>query len=212
VAAVSATFFSNSDGRIPAYLVVVALHVAAIFGSFNANTIRALSAERRTSPITVFILPDESSISTPVKPTNWLAGAPRLTPRVREALPSLPLVDIPPSSETASPEPVVARLPGLVNQAIEPPVLDQARSPATAEFYPESSRKKHEFGTTTLEATIFGGGAVIGEVQIQHSSGFAGLDQAAVRWLRHTIWTPPTQNGFAVSSRVSHSVQFDQGV
>ena len=206
--AVSATLFSNSDGRIPAYVAIVALHVVAILGSFNAKTIRALPAERRAAPITVFFLPSESSISKTVKSSDSLAWAARITPRIREALPSLPLVDIPVSPEMASPEPVVARMPALVNPVTEPPVLDQARSPTAAEFYPESSKKRHEFGTVTLEVTVSGGGAVVGDVRIQHSSGFAGLDQAAIRWIRHTIWTPPSRNGFAIPTQITYMVQF----
>jgi TonB family protein len=127
---------------------------------------------------------------------------------VQEALPSVPAINIPELAETSSPQAVVARMPSLVNSVTEPPVLDQARSPAAAEFYPESSKKRHEFGTVTLEATISGGGAVVGEVKIQHSSGFAALDQAAVRWIRHTSWSLPTRNGFPVATSVSYNVSF----
>jgi TonB family protein len=210
VAAVSTTLFSNSDGRIPAYVAIVTLHVAAIFGSLNISTTRTQTEEQQASPITVFLL-SKNGISTSTS-TNWLAGVPSLRTHVQEALHSVPAINIPEFAETFSPQPVVARLPALVNTVTEPPVLDQARSPAAVEFYPESSKKRHESGAVTLEATISGGGTVIGEVKIQHSSGFAALDQAAVRWIRHTLWAPSTQNGFPTVANVTCIVGFADSV
>lgn len=207
MAAVSATLFSNSDGRIPAYVAVVALHVAAISGLLDLSTRTAQTEEPQAAPITVFFLSNVNGVSTSTS-TNWLAGVPSLRTRVQEALPSVPAINIPELAETSSPQPVVARLPTQGNPVTEPPVLDQARSPAIAGFYPESSKTRHEFGTVTLEVTISGGGVAVGEVKIQHSSGFAALDQAAVRWIKHTIWSPPSQSGFAVSTRVNYAVSF----
>ncbi len=68
-----------------------------------------------------------------------------------------------------------------------------------ADFYPPASRKAGEEGLTTVEACLDDRGKVL-RTAIVESSGFPGLDDAALKMMTALPMKPATFNGKAVAS------------
>lgn len=72
--------------------------------------------------------------------------------------------------------------------------------------YPRLSERRGEQGRVVLRVLISPQGGVA-DVKIQHSSGYARLDEAAVQAMRQAHFRPYTENGIAHSARVD--IPFD---
>jgi len=82
--------------------------------------------------------------------------------------------------------------------------------PSTDEYYPDASRRLGEQGTAFVKLCIGAGGRLVGDPQIQRSSGSSRLDQAAVRYARATSghFEPETRNGAAVTVCTALPIKF----
>lgn len=98
----------------------------------------------------------------------------------------------------AAPQPAPA--PALAPAAASAPVIQppqRKRSPVPE--YPPASRRAGEAGTVQLRVYVLADGKP-GEVQIQKSSGFGKLDEAAVRGVqRDWLFAPGTEDGKPVA-------------
>jgi TonB family protein len=94
------------------------------------------------------------------------------------------------SEETRSPIYVAARL--LVGA---PPV------------YPDSSRRVGEAGSVALRTRVMSDGKV-DQVEVVTGSGFAALDQAAVKAVSAWTFAPATRDGAPMASLVTHTITF----
>ena len=83
---------------------------------------------------------------------------------------------------------------------------DYLRNPPPS--YPESSRLAHEEGVVTLLVDVGNSGNPT-SVRLRESSGYSGLDQAAVRAVRGWKFRPAMMGGMAVASSVSIPVRFE---
>lgn len=75
-----------------------------------------------------------------------------------------------------------------------------------APVYPRLSERRGEQGRVVLRVLISPQGTVA-DVKIQHSSGYARLDEAAVQAVRQARFRPYTENGIAYPARVD--IPFD---
>lgn len=75
-----------------------------------------------------------------------------------------------------------------------------------APVYPRLSERRGEQGRVVLRVLISPRGTVA-DVKIQHSSGYARLDEAAVQAVRQARFQPYTENGIAYPARVD--IPFD---
>src|SRR5215469_3462984 len=82
--------------------------------------------------------------------------------------------------------------------------------PSTDEYYPDASRRLGEQGTAFVKLCIGAGGRLVGDPQIQRSSGSSRLDQAAVRYAKATSghFEPETRNGAPVTVCTALPIKF----
>lgn len=88
------------------------------------------------------------------------------------------------------------------------PKFDARRSPSTDEYYPPTSRRLGEEGTTTVAICIGPEGRVTGTPKVEKTSGSSRLDEAAIKYATRTRWTPATENGKPVEVCSSFNVRF----
>jgi protein TonB len=88
------------------------------------------------------------------------------------------------------------------------PKFDTRRSPSTDEYYPPTSRRMGEQGTTTVSVCITPEGRVSGDPKVEKSSGSARLDEAATKYATKTRWSPATENGKPVQFCSNFNVKF----
>jgi periplasmic protein TonB len=87
------------------------------------------------------------------------------------------------------------------------PTVDQRRSPATADYYPPTSRRLGEEGVTTVRACVTTDGRA-GNVEVRKSSGSSRLDEAAIRWTQRARFAPGTEDGRPIESCTEFNVRF----
>lgn len=74
--------------------------------------------------------------------------------------------------------------------------------------YPSLDRRLNHEGTVMLALSIGADGSVT-DASIAHSSGYDGLDQAAIAWVKaHWRYKPATKGGVAIPSSVNAAVTF----
>jgi periplasmic protein TonB len=112
--------------------------------------------------------------------------------------PNLPPVDVPnaPRNPTADPVPpeIVKDVPGSGPVLVDP--QSDPRFPLTEPEYPVPEIRLQHEGTVWLSVQILANGRV-GAVRIDQSSGYARLDDSAVREARRWRMKPGTQDGVA---------------
>jgi len=88
------------------------------------------------------------------------------------------------------------------------PRFDSRRSPSTDEYYPPTSRRMGEEGTTSVGICIGPDGRVTGEPKVDKTSGSARLDEAALKYAKRTRWAPATEDGKPVQICSAFNVKF----
>jgi periplasmic protein TonB len=86
--------------------------------------------------------------------------------------------------------------------------LDQKHSPPTDDYYPPTSRRMNETGSTTIDVCLDDGGKMQGDPKVSKSSGSSRLDEAAVRWGSHARFIQGTLNGKPTASCTAFLVTF----
>ncbi len=86
--------------------------------------------------------------------------------------------------------------------------VDVKHSPSTDDYYPPTSRRMNEVGTTTVNTCLDETGKVTGDPKVQKSSGSSRLDEAATRWAAHAKFTLGTLNGKPVAGCTAFLVTF----
>lgn len=203
--------------------MIVGLHVAIIFGCLQTRNVRDKLAVplpmvvrivaqpvREESlptqiPTPVFkqpiIEPVPTMIATPVETTASIGTPqPEVVPvqSASEATPTPP----PPATTatTATPAPVapIKTIPTSAVQYIDAPVL----------VYPRASRRAGEAGRVVLRVFIDEAG-LPRQVQVQQSSGFARLDEAAVAAIQKARFKPYSDNGQPMAGWALVPLSFD---
>jgi periplasmic protein TonB len=86
--------------------------------------------------------------------------------------------------------------------------LDLRASGDPDEYYPDVSRRLNETGTAQVYACSGANGRIDGAPKIEHGSGSARLDQAALRYATHAKYHPATEDGKPVTGCVKFNVTF----
>jgi protein TonB len=86
--------------------------------------------------------------------------------------------------------------------------LDVKHSPSTDDYYPPTSRRMGEQGTTTVSVCVTPEGKIAGEPKVQHTAGSSRLDEAAVKWAAHARFQPGTEDGKPVEGCTPFNVKF----
>ncbi|MGN6514571.1 MAG: energy transducer TonB [Rhizomicrobium sp.] len=175
----------------------------------NAGLIWALASGLAVK-LTKYVPPvlDMKVIQTPQ--TQPKQETPPPQPKMEKVIPTEtvppPLIQVAP--ETSTPpiqvqpqqqqpvQPVDASASGLTNTHTTPP-------------YPPTARRLGQQGTVILAITVGADGSV-SAAQVETSSGFPELDQAALTWVKaHWRYKPAMQGGVAVPSATKAAVKFD---
>jgi len=106
-------------------------------------------------------------------------------------------VDVTPTAITNTTNQVQPKVVGPPPKAVlrVPPKLDVKRSPTTDDYYPPPSRRAGEEGITTIHACVSADGHTAGTATVEKSSGFARLDDAAIKGAPRAGWAPATADG-----------------
>ena len=205
--------------RVLLLLAIVAIHILifllAIYGK-NQQTLEVqppvlisahlISAEKPQSqpqqkqPISkpvaqkkVVLLPKSTPVAPIAKPQ---------TSSSHTAEPSKTASQIPPAENTAV-------SPAAASTSIEAPHLDHALRLENAETpYPAASLRLGEKGTVVLRIYILANGSV-GEVQLEATSGYSRLDNAAIQAVKRWHFIPAKQGGQPIAYWYVQPVFFD---
>ena len=159
-----------------------------------AATEQAAAAEPPPPPIAF----EPAADMQPTTIDEPIAAAPEVAPAARPMQPQRQAV----AAAASSPKPA-ARSAGVGQRTIAKP--DYLRNPPPK--YPAESRKLREQGVVLLKVSVTSEGRA-GDVQLQRSSGFARLDQAALNAVRHWEFSPARVGLTAVASAVEVPVRF----
>ena len=142
--------------------------------------------------------PVEDVVAAEIAPAALPPDAPPAELRDPEETP--PQVETPPSppmpSSEARPAPRQARVDA-------PPRLRRNIRPV----YPEGARERGESGAVTLEILV-GADGTVADVSVAASSGFAALDEAALKVARRARFVPAESGGRPVASRARLTLDY----
>jgi len=184
-------------GRSVAIAVVVLLHVAIVYALVTGLARRTVEVGRR---------PIEATIVEQARPARPDLPPPARLPAPKFEVPPPPYVpppeihiQAPPPPETPiaidapTPPPVARAAEAPVGAPVHtPPVIDAARCEKPE--YPAAARRLRESGIVVLRILIGPDGSVISS-EVQKSSGFKRLDEAARQGLSLCRFTPGTADG-----------------
>ncbi len=183
----------SPTSRAAAVSLIVCLHVAGAIAAVTlGGGIRI--AMQRAEPLLVRLLP--ASSKKPVEPVQSVRPLALRAQGVRlPAPPSIENRDTVRSEESeppAAPAPVsmiAAAAPSSPAPALEPPRADAAYLDNPAPAYPPTSKRSGEQGRVVLRVRVDASGTVEA-VEVQATSGFARLDEAALAAVRRWRFLP----------------------
>ena len=204
-------------------LGAVAVHGALAFVPLNLG---GSAAEYGIAPgdrieVTLMVMDDEvapaaeqsaAALETPPPPVLDVAADMQPAPVEEEVIASAPQIAAPakpiqqprPAIATASVAPkVVARAAGAGGRTMAKP--NYLRNPPPKD--PAESRKLHEEGVVLLKVAVTAEGRAA-DVQLQRSSGYARLDQAALKAVRRWEFSPARTGAIPVACAVEVPVRF----
>lgn len=177
---------------------IVLIHLAIVWGLLQIKAIREVAIEAapmffevvadsptppapRPAQVIKKVSPPTPIISTPVpEVSNFVAATPEVQQPIEAPEPvSVPTQPVPP---TASPPPKM--IPASAIKYLVPPQM----------VYPRASRPFRESGRVLTRVYVDEAG-MPREVQINKSSGFPRLDQAAIEAVQKARFKPYTENG-----------------
>lgn len=205
-------------------LFVLALHAAALSWLWRQQLVSPI--DETTAVFVSFIEPAQTQVVKASKPV----AAPQLPPHPTEPeRPRLLSVGIPEPSSAEFVVPVVPAQSGVMPAPPTPPASAKTNVNLTphpsagalalttelsvicpqrvAPVYPALSRRLGETGTVLLRVELNESGEVTG-AQVQGSSGYARLDDAALHAVRSWRCTPASRNGLAVRATALQPFHF----
>jgi protein TonB len=186
--------FNSSRGWFLALIVLV--HLGFFWGLTHGLTVWTI--EKEVAPFIVDFVPPpivDPPVRVPDEPrvTSRIFVPEVVEPRLRHDDDSKAPVQI--TKETQPPPVIVTEAPGS-GPVIEPAI--DARFPLSEPEYPVPEIRMQHAGTVWLSVQILPNGRV-GAVRLDQSSGYARLDDSAMREARHWRMKPGTQDGVAAA-------------
>ena len=201
--------------------VVVGLHLATVWALLQLHAVR--EAAEQISPMLVSWLPTPA----PPEPEPTKSEPPKVVPKPKVT----PAAPAPVVTSTAPPTPdaIVAPPPPEVMPAPAPPTIEVAPSAPVAEApapkllpdsavkyleeprveYPRLSQRAAEVGLVVVRAYIGASGGLPHSVQVERSSGYARLDQAAVSAVKKARFMPYAEQGQPVEGWALIPIRFE---
>lgn len=174
---------------------ITAATATLAFGYAMANGMGAYIADHMPDPLVFVTLPDKQVV-TPPPPTDL-----PLSTDARELIPPLtilerfiseedPIIGVPPINTRIVIGPTIPLPPNPPAAIRTGPKMIPAASPA----YPPGDIRMNHQGTSSLEVCLDTAGRVT-SANLASSSGYASLDQAALKWVRDRKFTPAKLDG-----------------
>ncbi|HXA93532.1 MAG TPA: energy transducer TonB [Steroidobacteraceae bacterium] len=198
------SYFSR---RAIAFVTIVCLHIVLIYGFATGLAHRMVVAI--APPIQTDIVQEVQKRDEPPPPPP-----PKMERPPVEVPPPDVAINVPSDENTTAIRDVTDR---PVQAAPPPPPravvrtgakLDVKHSPSTDDYYPPTSRRMGEQGTTTVSVCVTPEGKIAGEPKVQHTAGSSRLDEAAVKWAAHARFQPGTEDGKPVEGCTPFNVKF----
>jgi protein TonB len=194
-----------SSTRIIGVVLVVALHVALVYGLISGLAVRAVKQLPEELFAQVVSAPPPVPQPPPVAPSLVQPSVPTVAPpliRIEQSQASDRSISV----YVGTPTPARAE-PTSNAQAWAPPVGIERTH--TIPPYPFSARRLAQRGTVRLSLTVSPDGNV-SDGSVIASSGSATLDDAALDWVkRHWRYRPAMKEGHAVAATVRADIIFD---
>ena len=191
----------SRPGRAGFVAITLALHVVAALALLQAHPHERIPID--TAPIEASLLdePAQAEPAPPVytpAPANLVYALP--TPQeVSFDTETVIATDIAPSTAISTPAPTAA-----------PPMVDTVEYVrAVPPVYPRESQRRREYGTVVLRVMVDAHGRPA-QIQVEHSSGFERLDQAAREAVEKFLFRPYEVNGMAQPAQVLIPIGFDR--
>lgn len=170
--------------------IVIAFHVLFVWGFINGLKISKIITE--PAPVTVTNLPQKA-----IPPAPQIIEAPRFQSTVTMTIPQPEAVTIDNPTDSL-PTSATSIDTGTGGTVLATPTRPKALKTTLPE-YPNASKRLGEEGVTGLRLFVTAEGKIT-DVQLDSSSGYARLDDAAVKHvLRNWAYTACTENGKAVA-------------
>ena len=202
---------------------IVAVHAAAAWGLMQVSEVR--DAVAQAAPIFVDMVAAPALPSSPLPPPAAPKPVPKITPPVAlvTAAASPPTAFVAPPMEVPDPPPAPPIEPALPAAAAPPtppaspsPPAPPKEIPASAVQYlespaleyPRAARRAGESGRVVVRVYIDEGG-LPRSVQVNRTSGFARLDEAALAAVQKARFRPYTENGRASAGWALIPLTFD---
>ena len=207
----------HSDGgwdegsRWPAMLLIIALHIGALWGLMQIESVR--KAVEEAAPIMVGLItlpppePPKPKIEPPPKPAPV---KPKPKPQMIAAETAAPSEMVAPVPEPVIPEPPPPPPPAppAPPAPIIPPNFVAAYLDNPPPVYPSASKRLGETGTVLLRVLVDEQGQSK-SIEIQSSSGYSRLDRAALDAVRKWKFVPAKQGDRAISAAVLVPLTFE---
>ncbi len=193
----------NGSSRAGSIAIVVALHVAAIFGLVAALNQGALMRQLQVLRAAIDT-PKEIPRPPPPPPPDFVKPPPpvAIAPVFSVASPAPAPITTVPKLPPAAPAPPVVHAPA--SNPLRPILRTHTLPP-----YPPIARRLNEEGTSLIEVTVTTRGTV-SDCVIAQSSGSQRLDTAACDYVKqHWRWEPPTIAGKAVSAKTRIAIKWN---
>jgi len=193
------------------FSLISLLHIAALSVAFSLTSAPVAKTIEKSISGVIIPLPPTPAVEPPkAKPVQ--AEKPKPQPKTKPvvkptpkpvakplAAPKAPASEraVQAAPETAKPTPPAPTTPPAVAKPepqSSPPVAVASTAVNKAPLYPKLSRKLKEQGTVYLNVLVLKNGKV-GDLNLQQSSGFSRLDQAAINAVRHWQFEPAKQLG-----------------
>jgi periplasmic protein TonB len=184
-------------GRAWFAIGTIAVHVVALAGFMTAQHIERALAE--PDPMVVSLI---ETAATSREPRD-------VSPPIQEVAYTLtPPADVAVETETITPPPAVSAAITDAVPGVTPPVVESVeyvRAPAPV--YPSESSRRRERGTVVLRVLVDASGRPA-QVQLERSSGYPRLDDAARAAVQKALFRPYEVNGTAQPAQVLIPIEF----
>jgi len=186
-------------GRAKFIVITAALHVLVFAGFVSAGRIQTVLAD-----------PEPMQASLVDSPSAVEEKPPEFTPPIQEIQYSLPMPqEISFETETITPPVAVqTSITTPAPQVVAPPVVESVeyvRAPAPV--YPHESNRRRERGTVVLRVLVDAAGRPA-QIQVERSSGYARLDDAARAAVQKALFRPHEVDGHAQAAQVLIPIEF----
>ena len=196
----------------PALAFIVALHVVALWGLMQIQSVR--DAVQEMAPIMVGLItlpppePPKRKIEPPPPKPAPVKPKPKPQMIVTEAPAPTEMVAPPPEPVIEEPPPPPPPAPPAPPAPIIPPNFVAAYLDNPAPTYPATSKRLGETGTVILRVLVNPQGRA-DSVQVERSSSYSRLDRAALDAVRQWKFVPAKQGDQAVAAWVLVPLNFE---